>query len=202
MRNEKRGAGIAEPPVIPIELSATTVTAPANVSVLGYPAADSNIPEHGLMHQIYGNMYDRKRLAPGDVTSIESAICRGRAATSRSRRRRPDPRCRPIRRYVLGALLLDLEDPSRVWAALDTPLLEPDGSQREGYVPNVVYSCGAMPQRPRSGASVRSVRPCRRRRGRIRSGAAREADGRPVERKIKHPAVAAICEVARKHIFA
>lgn len=50
----------------------------------------------------------------------------------------------PMRRYVLGALLLDLEDPSRVLGALDTPLLEPEGSEREGYVPNVVYSCGAM----------------------------------------------------------
>jgi len=50
----------------------------------------------------------------------------------------------PMRRYVLGALLLDLEDPSRVLGALDTPLLEPEASEREGYVPNVVYSCGAM----------------------------------------------------------
>jgi predicted GH43/DUF377 family glycosyl hydrolase len=50
----------------------------------------------------------------------------------------------PMRRYVLGALLLDLEDPRRVLGALDTPLLEPEGSEREGYVPNVVYSCGAM----------------------------------------------------------
>jgi predicted GH43/DUF377 family glycosyl hydrolase len=45
---------------------------------------------------------------------------------------------------VLGALLLDLEDPSRVLGALDTPLLEPEGSEREGYVPNVVYTCGAL----------------------------------------------------------
>ena len=50
----------------------------------------------------------------------------------------------PMRRYVLGALLLDLEDPSRVVGVLDTPLLEPEGAEREGYVPNVVYSCGAM----------------------------------------------------------
>jgi len=50
----------------------------------------------------------------------------------------------PMRRYVLGALLLDLEDPSRVLGALDAPLLEPEGAEREGYVPNVVYSCGAM----------------------------------------------------------
>jgi len=50
----------------------------------------------------------------------------------------------PMRRYVLAALLLDLEDPTRVIGSLDTPLLEPEGAEREGYVPNVVYSCGAM----------------------------------------------------------
>jgi predicted GH43/DUF377 family glycosyl hydrolase len=50
----------------------------------------------------------------------------------------------PMRRYVLGALLLDLEDPRRVLASLREPLLAPDASEREGYVPNVVYSCGAM----------------------------------------------------------
>jgi len=50
----------------------------------------------------------------------------------------------PMRRYVLAALLLDLDDPTRVIGALDTPLLEPEDGEREGYVPNVVYSCGAM----------------------------------------------------------
>jgi len=50
----------------------------------------------------------------------------------------------PMRRYVLGALLLDLEDPTRVIGQLRDPLLEPEGAEREGYVPNVVYSCGAM----------------------------------------------------------
>jgi len=50
----------------------------------------------------------------------------------------------PMRRYVLGALLLSLDDPTRILGALDTPLLEPEGPEREGYVPNVVYSCGAM----------------------------------------------------------
>ena len=50
----------------------------------------------------------------------------------------------PMRRYVLGALLLDLEDPRRVLGYLREPLLAPEGSEREGYVPNVVYSCGAM----------------------------------------------------------
>lgn len=50
----------------------------------------------------------------------------------------------PMRRYALGALLLDLDDPGRVIGELREPLLEPDDAEREGYVPNVVYSCGAM----------------------------------------------------------
>ena len=49
-----------------------------------------------------------------------------------------------MRRYVLGALLLDLDDPRRVIGQLREPLLAPEGTEREGYVPNVVYSCGAM----------------------------------------------------------
>lgn len=50
----------------------------------------------------------------------------------------------PMRRYVLGALLLDLEDPSHVIGRLPFPLLEPNEAERDGYVPNVVYSCGAL----------------------------------------------------------
>ena len=50
----------------------------------------------------------------------------------------------PMRRYVLGAILLDLEDPRRVIGQLREPLLGPEGPEREGYVPNVVYSCGSM----------------------------------------------------------
>jgi predicted GH43/DUF377 family glycosyl hydrolase len=50
----------------------------------------------------------------------------------------------PMRKYALGAILLDLEEPSRVIARLETPLLEPDANEREGYVPNVVYTCGAL----------------------------------------------------------
>ena len=49
-----------------------------------------------------------------------------------------------MRRYAIGALLLDLEDPLQVIGRLTTPLLEPDASEREGYVPNVVYTCGAL----------------------------------------------------------
>lgn len=50
----------------------------------------------------------------------------------------------PLRRYCIGAMLLDLEDPSRVIARLARPLLEPQEEERSGYVPNVVYSCGGM----------------------------------------------------------
>jgi predicted GH43/DUF377 family glycosyl hydrolase len=50
----------------------------------------------------------------------------------------------PMRRYCIGAMLLDLEDPSRVIAVSREPILSPNEKEREGYVPNVVYSCGAM----------------------------------------------------------
>jgi predicted GH43/DUF377 family glycosyl hydrolase len=49
-----------------------------------------------------------------------------------------------MRRYAIGALLLDLEDPRRVLGRLPYPFLEPDPTEREGYVPNVVYSCGGL----------------------------------------------------------
>ena len=50
----------------------------------------------------------------------------------------------PMRQYCIGAILLDLENPNRVIARLDEPLLVPHEKEREGYVPNVVYSCGAI----------------------------------------------------------
>ena len=50
----------------------------------------------------------------------------------------------PMRKYVLGAILLDLEDPSKIIKKLNKPLLSPNEEEREGYVPNVVYSCGSM----------------------------------------------------------
>ena len=50
----------------------------------------------------------------------------------------------PVRTYTLGAVLLDLDEPTRVIAYLDTPLLVPTEEEREGYVPNVVYSCGSI----------------------------------------------------------
>jgi predicted GH43/DUF377 family glycosyl hydrolase len=50
----------------------------------------------------------------------------------------------PMRKYSIGAFLLDLHDPTRVIGRLPHPLLSPDETEREGYVPNVVYSCGAL----------------------------------------------------------
>jgi predicted GH43/DUF377 family glycosyl hydrolase len=50
----------------------------------------------------------------------------------------------PMRKYAMGAFLLDLNDPSRLIGRLEEPLLEPNANEREGYVPNVVYSCGAV----------------------------------------------------------
>ncbi len=51
----------------------------------------------------------------------------------------------PVRRYGIGALLLDLDDPTKLIGALPSPLLLPQEDERAGYVPNVVYSCGALP---------------------------------------------------------
>ena len=50
----------------------------------------------------------------------------------------------PMRRYGISAMLLDLEDPSRMLRMLTTPLIEPNEDERDGYVPNVVYSCGSL----------------------------------------------------------
>lgn len=50
----------------------------------------------------------------------------------------------PMRRYCIGASLLDLDDPSKEIGRLETPLLSPQENERDGYVPNVVYSCGAI----------------------------------------------------------
>jgi predicted GH43/DUF377 family glycosyl hydrolase len=53
----------------------------------------------------------------------------------------------PVRKYSIGAVLLDKADPARVLARSREPLVRPDPSEREGYVPNVVYTCGAMRHR-------------------------------------------------------
>jgi len=50
----------------------------------------------------------------------------------------------PMRQYCISAMLLDLEDPARMIGRLSEPLIVPTGDERIGYVPNVVYTCGAM----------------------------------------------------------
>lgn len=55
----------------------------------------------------------------------------------------------PMRQYCIGAILLDLHDPAKVIGELPVPLLRPEGAGREGYVPNVVYTCGALVHRER-----------------------------------------------------
>jgi predicted GH43/DUF377 family glycosyl hydrolase len=49
-----------------------------------------------------------------------------------------------MRKYCIGAFLLDRDDPSKVIGRLREPLLKPNENEREGYVPNVVYTCGAL----------------------------------------------------------
>ena len=50
----------------------------------------------------------------------------------------------PMRTYVISAILLDLKEPSRIVGRLKTPLIEADVTERDGYVPNVVYTCGML----------------------------------------------------------
>ena len=50
----------------------------------------------------------------------------------------------PMRKYCIGAMLLDLENPAKVIGRLNDPLITPSEEEREGYVPNVVYSCGSI----------------------------------------------------------
>lgn len=53
----------------------------------------------------------------------------------------------PMRKYIISAVLLDLENPSKVIGSLTDPLIEPNEKEREGYTPNVVYSCGSIMHR-------------------------------------------------------
>ena len=49
-----------------------------------------------------------------------------------------------MRTYVISAILLDLKDPSKIIGRLQEPLIKADETEREGYVPNVVYTCGCL----------------------------------------------------------
>lgn len=50
----------------------------------------------------------------------------------------------PMRQYCISAILLDLNDPTKIIGRLAEPLLSPNEEERVGYVPNVIYTCGAM----------------------------------------------------------
>jgi len=50
----------------------------------------------------------------------------------------------PMRKYCIGAFLLDRDDPTKLLGRMREPLIQPDEQEREGYVPNVVYSCGSL----------------------------------------------------------
>ena len=50
----------------------------------------------------------------------------------------------PMRTYSLGIELLDLDNPARVISRINEPILVPNEHDRDGYVPNVVYTCGSM----------------------------------------------------------
>ena len=62
----------------------------------------------------------------------------------------------PMRTYSIGAILLDLDDPSRIIAQLREPLLSPGADEQDGYVPNVVYSCGGLVHAGHAGHSLRN----------------------------------------------
>jgi predicted GH43/DUF377 family glycosyl hydrolase len=49
-----------------------------------------------------------------------------------------------VRQYALGAVLLDIDEPSRMIGHLQEPFLVAEEDERDGYVPNVVYSCGSL----------------------------------------------------------
>jgi predicted GH43/DUF377 family glycosyl hydrolase len=49
-----------------------------------------------------------------------------------------------MRKYSVWAVLLDIDDPSKIIGQLEEPLLTPDEHERDGYVPNVVYTCGSL----------------------------------------------------------
>ena len=88
--------------------------------------------------------YDKQLL----LRRLSLGVCAARQLRLADRDRagwlRTHARVGSIRRYAIGAVLLDLNNPGRVIGRLPEPLLEPIPEERDGYVPNVVYSCGAL----------------------------------------------------------
>ena len=64
----------------------------------------------------------------------------------------------PMRKYCIGAFLLDRDDPAKVIGRLPEPLIKPNAHERDGYVPNVVYSCGSLVHGRESDRSLRDLR--------------------------------------------
>ena len=62
-----------EPPV-PISLKTSDVSVEQQIAVIGYPARDSRIPDQRLMQSIFGDVYDTKRLAPGQITGVQPKV--------------------------------------------------------------------------------------------------------------------------------
>ncbi len=66
--------GSAQPLASPIALAPAALSEGQQVAVIGYPARDSRIPDQKLMQSIFGDVYDRKRLAPGQITGIQPGM--------------------------------------------------------------------------------------------------------------------------------
>jgi predicted GH43/DUF377 family glycosyl hydrolase len=49
-----------------------------------------------------------------------------------------------MRKYCIGIELLDLADPTKIIGRIEEPIIVPNEEERDGYVPNVVYTCGAL----------------------------------------------------------
>lgn len=65
----------------PIALSSSVAAAEQQIAVIGYPARDSRIPDDQLMHDIFGDVYDKKRVAPGQVTAVSDTVVRHDCST-------------------------------------------------------------------------------------------------------------------------
>ena len=85
----------------------------------------------------------------------------------------------PMRTYNIGAILLDLEEPTRIIGRLREPLLSPAHDEQDGYVPNVVYSCGALLHAETLVDSLRNWRLCHRRGDRASGPASRVPESHP-----------------------
>ena len=85
----------------------------------------------------------------------------------------------PMRTYSIGAILLELEDPTQVIGQLREPLLRPASDEQNGYVPNVVYSCGALLHARHPCRAVRNRRLCHRRGDGASDGTSRRSQIRP-----------------------